>query len=81
MHPFRLTRQLLPEREVRKEIKVITEKIVAFAAPLAVYSFGSAVEGRASDHSDFDFIVIGGTKGASFASWSGTDFVSRGAKA
>jgi len=47
----------LPE-SLRQALDEIVQRIVEIAQPQAVILFGSFAEGRAREHSDFDFLVI-----------------------
>lgn len=52
------TRKPLDPAWVKAEAKRIADLIVTQAKPRAVYLFGSASEGKMTDQSDFDFLVI-----------------------
>jgi predicted nucleotidyltransferase len=58
MRPLRVTRKLLDPEFQKNEIRRITEIISTALNPLAVFCFGSASEGKATDHSDFDFLIV-----------------------
>ncbi len=58
MRPLRVTRKALPPEFQRTEILRITKQISTTVKPLAIYSFGSASEGKATDQSDFDFLIV-----------------------
>ena len=58
MRPLRVTRKPLDPEFQKNEIRRITEIISTAVNPLAVYCFGSASEGKATDQSDFDFLIV-----------------------
>ena len=58
MHPLRLTRKLLDPTQVDSEAARIAQTIRSVTQPYALYLFGSAAEGKATDQSDFDFLIV-----------------------
>ncbi len=58
MRPLRVTRKPLDPEFQKAEIRRITEIISTTVNPLAVFCFGSASEGKATDQSDFDFLIV-----------------------
>ncbi len=58
MRPLRVTRKPLAPEFQQTEIRRITELISRAVNPLAVFCFGSASEGKATDQSDFDFLIV-----------------------
>jgi len=58
MRFLRVTRKPLDPEFQKAEILRITEIISTTINPVAIYCFGSASEGKATDQSDFDFLII-----------------------
>ncbi|MFM8314945.1 MAG: nucleotidyltransferase domain-containing protein [Deltaproteobacteria bacterium] len=58
MKPLRVTRKLLGPEFQKAEIIRITKVISSAVNPQAIYCFGSASEGKATDQSDFDFLIV-----------------------
>lgn len=49
---------MLPLEWVQQEISRINEQLIAAVSPEKIYVFGSSAQGRMTDHSDFDFLII-----------------------
>ncbi len=58
MNPLRVTRKRRDPELVLVEARQIAQKIAGVVEPEAIYLFGSAAEGKATDHSDFDFLIV-----------------------
>ena len=58
MEPLRVTRQKLDPQKVNEEASCVAQKIVGAVDPLAIFLFGSAGEGKATDQSDLDFLIV-----------------------
>ncbi len=58
MKLLRATRKSLDPAVVSAEATAIAKKIIAAAQPCALFLFGSAAEGKATDQSDFDFLAV-----------------------
>jgi predicted nucleotidyltransferase len=58
MRPLRVTRKALDPEFQKTEILRITGRIAITVKPFAIFSFGSASEGKATDQSDFDFLIV-----------------------
>ena len=55
---LRATRQYRDRNEVMIEALRIGSTIAKAAKPLNIYLFGSVAEGKATDQSDFDFLIV-----------------------
>ncbi len=58
MRPLRVTRKPLDPEFQKTEVLRISQLISSTVHPLAIYSFGSAAENKATDQSDFDFLIV-----------------------
>ena len=57
MQVLKCTRKLLDPNQVMKEAKEIA-LVLSQTDPLKLYLFGSAAEGKMTDQSDFDFLLV-----------------------
>lgn len=58
MQILRATRKSRDPQETLAEANQIARVIAAATRPSAIYLFGSVAEGKPTDQSDFDFIVV-----------------------
>ena len=58
MHPLRATRKVLSDAETADLVQRVSEIIISAAKPSALYLFGSASEGKMTDQSDLDYLVV-----------------------
>lgn len=53
-----IQRKLLSEKYVEAQVQAILSGILSICQPVKVYLFGSAAEGRFTDQSDLDFLIV-----------------------
>ena len=58
MNPLKLTRKKLAETLVESELQQIVQFFSSVIKPVSLYLFGSASEGKMTDQSDYDLLVI-----------------------
>jgi predicted nucleotidyltransferase len=61
MQVLRCTRKKLDPTWVEREARRIAELLAAVCEPETIYLIGSAGEGKMTDQSDFDFVVVLGS--------------------
>ncbi len=55
---MKLIEDLIPQREVDKEVAAVLKWILLMSRPQRIYLFGSALDGGFKANSDFDFLII-----------------------